>query len=116
MLDISTSSVSLLSAPTGDLQVSPQSSPEYLYFSLVIPTYNERENLANLLQQLHALLEGLLPQQYELIVVDDDSPDRTWLLALELTSVYPSLRVMRRQGERGLATAVVRGWQVARGQ
>jgi len=53
---------------------------------------------------------------YEIIVVDDDSPDGTWALALELSKQYPTLRVMRRQTERGLATAVIRGWQAARGQ
>ncbi|MDB9311984.1 polyprenol monophosphomannose synthase [Spirulina sp. CS-785/01] len=116
MLDIFASSVSLLPYPTGMFQVAAEPPREGVYLSLVIPTYNERENLAQLLQQLVTLLEGVLPQQYEVIVVDDDSPDRTWMLALELASVYPSLRVIRRRGERGLARAVVRGWQVARGE
>ncbi|MFM7794025.1 MAG: polyprenol monophosphomannose synthase, partial [Microcystis panniformis] len=48
--------------------------------------------------------------------VDDDSPDRTWELASKLTPDYPQLRVMRRQGEKGLASAVVRGWQGSRGE
>jgi dolichol-phosphate mannosyltransferase len=65
--------------------------------------------------QLTALLDPELGDGYELIVVDDDSPDRTWELAAELTAKYPKLRVLRRQDERGLSTAVIRGWQVARG-
>ena len=52
---------------------------------------------------------------YEIIVVDDDSPDRTWETALRLTGEFPALRVMRRQNERGLSSAVIRGWQAARG-
>lgn|ERR1035437_6168471 len=53
---------------------------------------------------------------YELIVVDDDSPDGTWLRALSLGASLPRLRVMRRPRERGLATAVIRGWQASRGE
>ena len=83
--------------------------------SLVIPTFNERRNLAALIAQLTALLDPELGDDYELIVVDDDSPDRTWELADELCATYSKLRVLRRQTERGLSTAVIRGWQVARG-
>ena len=49
-------------------------------------------------------------------MVDDDSPDQTWELALRLADRFPALRVMRRRGEKGLSTAVVRGWQAARGE
>jgi dolichol-phosphate mannosyltransferase len=84
--------------------------------SLVLPTFNERKNIAALVGELTKLLEPELGDGYELIVVDDDSPDRTWEAALELTAQYPKVRVMRRQGERGLSTAVIRGWQVARGE
>jgi len=48
----------------------------------------------------------VLADDYELIVVDDDSSDRTWELAEELTATYSKLRVIRRQTERGLSTAV----------
>jgi len=82
----------------------------------VIPTFNERRNIAELVAQLTALLDPELSDDYELIVVDDDSPDRTWEAAAELTAKYPKLRVMRRETERGLSTAVIRGWQVARGE
>jgi dolichol-phosphate mannosyltransferase len=66
--------------------------------------------------QLTGLLEEPLGGAYELIVVDDDSPDRTWEVAQGLTSNHPKLRVMRRRGERGLSSAVIRGWQAARGE
>ncbi|NER78380.1 MAG: glycosyltransferase [Leptolyngbya sp. SIO1D8] len=97
------------------LEISPQTKQE-LALSIVIPTYNESGNLEPLLKQLTTTLDQSLLGQYELILVDDDSPDLTWQLGLNLTSLYPQLRVMRRQGEKGLSTAVVRGWQVARGQ
>ena len=81
----------------------------------MIPTFNERRNLAELVAQLTALLDPELGDDYELIVVDDDSPDRTWELASELAGKYSKLRVLRREDERGLSTAVIRGWQIARG-
>jgi dolichol-phosphate mannosyltransferase len=85
-------------------------------FSLVIPTYNEAQNVERIVQILTNLLDRALPNDYELIVVDDDSADQTWKLAAALTSTFPHLRVIRRQQERGLSTAVIRGWQAARGE
>lgn len=116
----------LLPRPTGALVVSAsppigQKAPfdeeicDRPSFSLIIPTYNEGKNIARLVQRLTDLLDTAIPGCYELIVVDDDSPDRTWESAQALMADYPQLRVMRRQGERGLSTAVIRGWQVAQG-
>ena len=98
-----------------DCQAPPeQISPPQ--FSLVVPTYNERSNIQDLIRQLSKLLDQAIPGDYELIVVDDNSPDRTWELAQALMPDYPQLQVMRRRQERGLSTAVIRGWQVANGQ
>jgi dolichol-phosphate mannosyltransferase len=107
----------LVAAPTGDLRVGarPAQSIWPVSLSLIIPTYNEAKNLRELVRCLTAALDGPLGTAYELIVVDDDSPDETWALAQDLTTDYPRLRVMRRRGERGLSTAVLRGFQVARG-
>jgi dolichol-phosphate mannosyltransferase len=115
-----------LTPPTGDLQI-PLSPPppddgnleeekNYpLSLSLVIPTYNERQNIVQLVNILSQILDQALANDYELIVVDDNSPDRTWEVAASLIPEYPQLRVLRREGEKGLSSAVVRGWQVARG-
>jgi len=86
------------------------------YFSLVVPTYNESQNIKELVAVLSNLLDEFLPNNYELIIVDDDSPDRTWEVAESLTLNYPHLKVLRRKGERGLSTAVIRGWQNAEGE
>ncbi len=83
--------------------------------SLVIPTYNERENVSLLIKSVYAVLKAI-GCPFEIILVDDDSPDRTWEVAQALVSDYPNLRVIRRVNERGLARAVVRGWQEARGE
>ncbi|AEM37881.1 glycosyl transferase family 2 [Pyrolobus fumarii 1A] len=83
---------------------------------MVIPTYNERENIPVLLERLEAALRSL-EGCYEAIIIDDDSPDGTWKLAQELASArYPWLRVVRRIGERGLGSAIVRGLREARGK
>ncbi|MGB3265116.1 MAG: glycosyltransferase [Microcoleus sp.] len=115
----------LLPVPSGLLQIPavPNFASTFtdadtapIYFSLVIPTYNECQNVKSIVEQLTQLLDGSIPGDYELIVVDDDSPDRTWEVALSLTAEYPQLRVMRRSDERGLSTAVIRGWQASRGE
>ena len=113
---------SLLPVPTGAL-VIPELPPTAidsdnppLTFSLVIPTFNEGKNVAKIVQQLTDLLDEILPGAYELIVVDDNSPDGTWKIAEDLMPMYPQLRVMRRVEEKGLSTAVIRGWQAARGE
>ncbi len=84
--------------------------------SLVVPTYNEGKNIVTLIQSLVEILDQEIPDRYELIVVDDDSPDRTWEIAQSMQQNYPQLQVLRRTKERGLATAVIRGWQAAQGE
>lgn len=121
----------LLPIPTGSLKIYPlvsrsehwhhgrshfHHSDEELSFSLIIPTYKEAKNIREIIQKLTNLLDEIIPNDYELIIVDDDSPDSTWKVALELMPEYPQLRVMRRQEERGLSTAVIRGWQAAKGE
>jgi dolichol-phosphate mannosyltransferase len=106
---------SLVSVPTESLIISPLPEAS-LKFSLVLPTYNEGDNVEKIVAILTQLLDGIIPHQYELIVVDDDSPDLTWKTALTLTRAYPQLRVMRRTQEKGLSTAVIRGWQIAEGE
>jgi dolichol-phosphate mannosyltransferase len=116
-VDAETSSPALIPAPTGALVVDALApdADTGVRLSIVIPTYNESKNIGELVARLTDILEAPLGGAYELIVVDDDSKDRTWEVALELTQRYPKVRVMRRQSERGLSTAVIRGWQVARG-
>lgn len=121
---------SLLSVPSGSLQITRRPLgaqdldngkhtvplPAPIHLSLIVPTYNESGNIEKIVRILSNILEQALSDSYELIVVDDDSPDLTWEIAQALMQDYPQLRVMRRQTERGLSTAVIRGWQAARGE
>jgi dolichol-phosphate mannosyltransferase len=99
-----------------DRQAIPSLDKKLPELSLIIPTFNEGQNIRELVDTLVKLLDRTIPGDYELIVVDDDSPDRTWEIADRLASSYPQLRVIRRETERGLSTAVIRGWQAARGE
>jgi dolichol-phosphate mannosyltransferase len=107
---------SLQTCPNGPLVIAVANADSSVDVSLVLPTYNEGKNIAAVIAQLVPVLDSVPNLQYEIIVVDDDSPDRTWEIALGLTDKFPQLHVIRRQGERGLSTAVIRGWQIAQGR
>jgi dolichol-phosphate mannosyltransferase len=79
--------------------------------SVVVPTYNEAENLPELLERLDRALAG---RSYEVVVVDDGSPDGTAEVARRLAGRYP-VRVLVREGRRGLSSAVVEGARAAGG-
>ena len=86
-----------------------------MLLSLVIPTYNERQNIVPLIQRTTTVLNKVL-DQFEIIVVDDDSPDGTWQAAEEVAKDNPHVRVIRRRSERDLTTAVIAGWKTAKGE
>ena len=79
---------------------------------MIVPTYNEAENIVEVIDRLKRALSG---QSHEIIVVDDDSPDRTWQVARGHGTGDPAVRVIRRIGERGLASAVLAGMAAAQG-
>lgn len=80
--------------------------------SIILPTYNEAENLPELLERIQGAMGKY---EFEVIVVDDDSPDGTWSKAEELKKKHAHLRVLRRVGRRGLSSAVVEGFDMAKG-
>lgn len=79
--------------------------------SLIIPTWNERENLPLLAERVHM---ALVNQDYELIVVDDDSADGTGEVAEQLRGKYP-IRVLHRKNKKGLSSAIIDGLELADG-
>ena len=95
---------------------TPPKTVRSIKLCLIIPTCNEAKNIENVIALLNSLLAQVIPEDYELIGVDDNSPDRTWEVVQALLSVYPQLQVMHRQEERELSFAVIRGWQAASGE
>lgn len=78
--------------------------------SIVIPTYNERDRLAELVDALYRAAGETFA--LEVVIVDDNSPDGTGQIADDLAARYP-VRVIHRAGKLGLGTAVVAGFGVA---
>jgi dolichol-phosphate mannosyltransferase len=87
-------------------QVAATSEHRLLELSVVIPTYKERPNIAPLLAALEAGLQGL---NWEVIFVDDHSPDHTADAVRELALVNPRVRIIERIGRRGLSSACIEG-------
>ncbi len=81
--------------------------------SVIIPTYNEKDNIEILLNRLAKVLKGI---SHEIIVVDDNSPDRTWEVVESAASVNRAVRLIRRLEGRGLSTAVIAGMESASGE
>jgi dolichol-phosphate mannosyltransferase len=80
---------------------------------IIIPTYNEKENISNILSAIFSLQKN-----YHVLVVDDGSPDGTAQIVKDLQLVFPGmLHLEERKGKLGLGTAYIHGfkWSVARG-
>lgn len=106
---MTTRAAQVVSAPAGggmDQHVKPEP------VSIIVPAYREAENLPVLADRLFAALEKAgIPG--ELIIVDDDSGDGTEAAA-ETLAQSQAVRLIIRRGERGLSSAVVRGFEAAR--
>jgi len=79
--------------------------------SVVLPTYNERDNIGPLIQALLSQVR----EPVEVWVVDDNSPDRTWQVVQALAEEDPRVHLLRRVGERGLTSAIAAGIAASRG-
>ncbi len=77
--------------------------------SVVFPTYNESMNIENLINRTN----NVIPKNKEIIVVDDDSPDKTWEIAQNIKS--NDVKVIRRINQRKLVTAIQRGIDESKG-
>jgi dolichol-phosphate mannosyltransferase len=77
-----------------------------LELAVVVPTFNERQNAVELIARLDRVLAGIA---YEVIVVDDDSPDGTAGAVRELALRDPRIRVLQRVDRRGLSSACIEG-------
>ena len=86
-------------------------------YSIFLPTYNERENLPIIVQLLVQTMD-LLEVQYEIIIVDDNSPDGTQEVAEKLQEIFGKNRIVLapRPGKLGLGTAYIHALKFAKGE
>lgn len=80
---------------------------------VIIPTYNEKENVAAIIEAVFAL-----PREFDILIIDDNSPDGTAAIVKELQSKYENrLHLLERSGKLGLGTAYIAGfkWAISRG-
>lgn len=82
--------------------------------SVILPAYNEKENLRILVPRVCAVLKNA-GISFEIIIVDDDSPDGTWELREEFEKMSERIILFRRIGDRGLSSAVLHGMGMAGG-
>jgi dolichol-phosphate mannosyltransferase len=85
---------------------NPPQAAALVELSVIVPTYNERDNVTTLFRRLEAVLSGVA---FEVIFVDDNSPDGTWDLVRSLARQDPRVRCIRRIGRRGLSGACIEG-------
>jgi dolichol-phosphate mannosyltransferase len=80
--------------------------------SLIIPTYNETDNLPILIGKVHEISSNA---NYEIIIVDDNSPDGTWAVAEQMSHKFDNVKVIRRARKMNLASAFLEGLNHAEG-
>lgn len=85
---------------------SARDAAEPLALAVIVPTFNEVDNVRPLIQKLTVALAGL---HWEAVFVDDNSPDGTSDLLREIARTNPRVRIVHRIGRRGLSTAVIEG-------
>jgi dolichol-phosphate mannosyltransferase len=85
---------------------SPQPTAVLPVLSVVVPTFKERDNVRKLFCKLEAALKGIA---WEVVYVDDNSPDGTWEVVRELARQDSRVRCIRRIGRRGLSGACIEG-------
>ena len=89
--------------PGSDNQLQALEGPE---LSVIVPTFNERDNVAVLYRRLEATLASVA---WEVVFVDDNSPDGTWDVVRALAQQDSRVRCIRRIGRRGLSGACIEG-------
>src|SRR6516162_11259860 len=86
--------------------VRPTLTTELPQLSVIVPTFNERDNVTTLFRRLEAALSGVA---FEVVFVDDNSPDDTWQVVRALAREDSRVRCIRRVGRRGLSGACIEG-------
>lgn len=103
----------LLTGERGAAAISRPSLPAAIALSVIVPTYNERDNVAAIVGKLDCVLQFL---PWEVIFVDDASPDDTAHVVREIARVDRRVRLISRHNRRGLSSAVIEGGLAAAGE
>jgi len=98
----------------GQRDITIYSAVPSLVCSIVVPTYHEVDNLGPLCQRIHTAMSGA-GISYEILVVDDDSADGSVEEMKRICAEGIAVRIIVRKGERGLSSAVLRGFREAKG-
>src|SRR5215472_14350505 len=85
---------------------NPKQATGLPVLSVVVPTFNERDNVGKLYRKLEAVLTDVA---WEVVFVDDNSPDKTWEVVRDLARQDSRIRCIRRVGRRGLSGACIEG-------
>ena len=75
---------------------------------VIIPTYKEKENIESIVSAISAL-----PVKFDILIIDDNSPDGTADLVKNMQPSYPNLHLVEREGKLGLGTAYITGFKWA---
>ncbi|TGK00934.1 glycosyltransferase family 2 protein [Leptospira semungkisensis] len=81
--------------------------------SVLLPTFNEAENIEKCVSSIVKIFKDI---EYEVIVIDDNSPDQTWAFVEKMNESNPRIKIMRRMTEKGLSSAIVSGMSSAEGE
>ena len=104
-----------MNPPAGSSLDAPRRLPDSVDVSVLVPAKDEAENLPLFMEQA-AEAFAASPYNYEVVVIDDGSVDRTWAVLQSLADRYPFLRLQRHRSRRGIADALRTGYLAARGQ
>jgi dolichol-phosphate mannosyltransferase len=98
---------------TGAAILSPRYATPTEVPWVVLPTFNEAENIEGIVARVVGVLEQVTPKQFRVLIVDDDSPDGTGVIADRLAAVHPGIEVLHRRQREGLGPAYMAGFRRA---
>ena len=87
-------------------------SKDKIDISIILPSYNEAENIEIAINKIYQVLGD---RNFEIIVVDDNSPDKTWEIVEKLKTSKDKVKLIRRFEDKGLSTAIFTGMLEAEG-
>ena len=82
--------------------------------SIILPTYNEKNNIVNLVNQILEVIKNI--ENKEIIIVDDNSPDGTYLTCKTAFEKNSEIKILLRENNRGLANSIIEGIKASNGK